>query len=110
MVPNEMKQLESLGKFRNAIKLWGPTSCLADYAKDIFLGLGFFNKILLRNDHAFFFFFVCLFYFISLCEVTFQLLFKFSSLSLLAFSFYEKRYFLWYSFNCIFLFPILNKQ
>ena len=27
MVPKEMKQLESLGKFRNAIKQWKPTSC-----------------------------------------------------------------------------------
>ena len=27
LVPNEMKQLESLGKFRNAIKQWKPTSC-----------------------------------------------------------------------------------
>ena len=27
LVPNEMKQLESLWKFRNAIKRWKPTSC-----------------------------------------------------------------------------------
>ena len=27
LVTNEMKQLESLGKFRNAIKHWKPTSC-----------------------------------------------------------------------------------
>ena len=27
LVPNEMKQLESLGKFRNAIKRWKRTSC-----------------------------------------------------------------------------------
>ena len=27
LVPNEMKQLESLRKFRNAIKQWKPTSC-----------------------------------------------------------------------------------
>ena len=27
LVPNEMKQLESLGKFRNPIKQWKPTSC-----------------------------------------------------------------------------------
>ena len=27
LVPDEMKQLESLGKFRNAIKQWKPTSC-----------------------------------------------------------------------------------
>ena len=27
LVPNEMKQLGSLGKFRNAIKQWKPTSC-----------------------------------------------------------------------------------
>ena len=25
LVPNEIKQLESLGKFRNAIKQWKPT-------------------------------------------------------------------------------------
>ena len=29
---------------RNAIKQWKPTSCLADYAKNTFIGLGFFNK------------------------------------------------------------------
>ena len=27
LVPHEMKQLESLRKFRNAIKQWKPTSC-----------------------------------------------------------------------------------
>ena len=27
LVSNEMKQLESLGKFRHAIKQWKPTSC-----------------------------------------------------------------------------------
>ena len=27
LIPNEMKQLESLGKFRNVIKQWKPTSC-----------------------------------------------------------------------------------
>ena len=27
MVPNEMKKLQSLGKFRNAMKQWKPTSC-----------------------------------------------------------------------------------
>ena len=27
LVPDEMKQLETLGKFRNAIKQWKPISC-----------------------------------------------------------------------------------
>ena len=44
LVPNEMKQLKSLGKFRNAIRQWGPNPVLADFAKDIFIGLGFFIK------------------------------------------------------------------
>ena len=46
LVPNQIKQLESLGKLRNSIKQWTPTSVLADYAKDMFIGLGFFNKTL----------------------------------------------------------------
>ena len=42
---NGMKQLESLEKFRNAIKQWKPTACPCRlYAKDILIGLGFFNK------------------------------------------------------------------
>ena len=43
LMPNEMKQLESLGKFRNAIKKWNILS-FADYAKDMFIRFGFFNK------------------------------------------------------------------
>ena len=36
LVPNEMKQLETLGKFKNAIKLWKPTSCPCRlYKRDI---------------------------------------------------------------------------
>ena len=51
---------------------------LADYAKDIFIGLGFFNEnIILWNDRVFFFLFVCSFCFISLYEVTCLLLCKF---------------------------------
>ena len=33
LVSIEMKQLESLGKFRNAIKQWKPTSCLCRRCK-----------------------------------------------------------------------------
>ena len=44
LVPDNMKQLESLGKFRNAIKQWNLHPVLADYAKDIFTGLDFFKK------------------------------------------------------------------
>ena len=47
LVPNEMKQLESLGKFRNAIKQWKATSC------NIFIGLGFFNKKLFQRMPTF---------------------------------------------------------
>ena len=43
-MPNEMKQLESLETFRNATKEWKLNPVLADYAKEIFIGLGFFNK------------------------------------------------------------------
>ena len=39
LVFNEMKQLQGLGKFRNAIKQW-KHPILADYAKDMFIGLG----------------------------------------------------------------------
>ena len=44
LVPNEIKQLESLGEFRNAIKRGNLHPVLADYEKDIFTRLGFFNK------------------------------------------------------------------
>ena len=45
LFPNEMKQLESLGKFRNAIKQWKPTFCPCRICK-IYIHslLGFFNK------------------------------------------------------------------
>ena len=54
-VPNEIKQ--NLDKITNAIKQGNLRPVLPDYAKDIFLGLGLFNKILSRNDHVFFFLF-----------------------------------------------------
>ena len=41
LVPNEMKQLESLGKFRNAIKQWKPTSCLCRLRKRYIHRIGF---------------------------------------------------------------------
>ena len=44
LVTNEIKQLKSLGKFRNAIKNGNLHPALADYAKDIFIGLGFFKE------------------------------------------------------------------
>ena len=69
---NEMKQ-----KSRNAIKQWKPTFCSCRLCKRYIHGIGFFDKILLRNDHVFFYFFVFLFYFISFYEVRFQLLCKF---------------------------------
>ena len=45
LFPNEMKQLESLGKSRNAIKQWKPTFCPCRICK-IYIHslLGFFNK------------------------------------------------------------------
>ena len=39
--PHEMKQLESLGKFRNAIKQWKPTYCLCRLCKIYILRIGF---------------------------------------------------------------------
>ena len=44
LVPNEMRQLECLGKFRILISNGNQHPVLADYAKDIFIGLCFFNK------------------------------------------------------------------
>ena len=41
LVPNEMKQLESLGKFRNAIKQWKPTSCPCRLCKRYIHRIGF---------------------------------------------------------------------
>ena len=45
LIPDEMKELESLWEFKRAIKLWKPTSALADYANNTFMGLVFFNKV-----------------------------------------------------------------
>ena len=41
LVPNEMKQLESLGKFRNAIKQWKPTFCPCGLCKRYIHRIGF---------------------------------------------------------------------
>ena len=41
LVPNEMKQLEGLGKFRNAIKQWKPTSCPCRLCKRYIHRIGF---------------------------------------------------------------------
>ena len=41
LVPNEMKQLESLGKFRNAIKQWKPTFCPCRLCKRNIHRIGF---------------------------------------------------------------------
>ena len=59
-MPNEIKQLESLGEFRNAIKLGNLHPVLAGYEKDIFTRLGFFNEKLFKEWPRFLFPF-CLF-------------------------------------------------
>ena len=41
LLPDEMKQLESLGKFRNAIKQWKPTSCPCGLCKRYIHRIGF---------------------------------------------------------------------
>ena len=41
LVPDNMKQLESLGKFRNAIKQWKPTSCPCRLCKRYIHRIGF---------------------------------------------------------------------
>ena len=41
LLPNEMKQLESVGKFRNAIKQWKPTSCPGRLCKVYIHRIGF---------------------------------------------------------------------
>ena len=41
LVPNEMKQLESLGKFKNAIKQWKPTSSPCRLCKRYIHMIGF---------------------------------------------------------------------
>ena len=41
LVPNEMKQLESLGKFGNAIKQWKPTFCPCRQCKRYIYRIGF---------------------------------------------------------------------
>ena len=43
LIPDEMKELESLWEFKRAIKLWKHPA-LADYANNTFIGLVFFNK------------------------------------------------------------------
>ena len=47
-----MKELESLWKFKRAIKLRKPTA-LADYANNTFKGLVFFNKIFCFTNNIF---------------------------------------------------------
>ena len=42
LVPNEIKQLESLGKFRNAVTQWKPTSCPCRLWKRYIHRIGFF--------------------------------------------------------------------
>ena len=37
LIPDEMKELESLWEFKRAIKLWKPTSCPCRLCKTIFL-------------------------------------------------------------------------
>ena len=41
LVPDEMKQLETLGKFRNAIKQWKPISCSCRLCKRCIHRIGF---------------------------------------------------------------------
>ena len=41
LVPHEMKQLESLGKFRNPIKQWKPRSCPCRLCKRYIHRIGF---------------------------------------------------------------------
>ena len=49
LIPDEMKELESLWEFKRAIKLWKPTSCPCKLCKLLYaillLGLVFFNKV-----------------------------------------------------------------
>ena len=68
---------------------------LADYAKDIFIGLGFSNKILFYGMNTFSRFPFCLFCLISSYEATCQLLCKFLVVrwTFLEFSFLWKSYF-----------------
>ena len=41
LLPNEMKQTDCLGKFRNAIKQWKPTSCPCRLCKRYINRIGF---------------------------------------------------------------------
>ena len=41
LIPDEMKQLESLCKFKRVIKLWKPTSCPCRLCKQYFYRIGF---------------------------------------------------------------------
>ena len=41
LIPDEMKELESLWEFKRAIKLWKPTSCPCRLSKQYFYRIGF---------------------------------------------------------------------
>ena len=41
LIPDEMKELESLLEFKRAIKLWKTTSCPCRLCKQYFYGIGF---------------------------------------------------------------------
>ena len=41
LIPDEMKELESLWEFKRAIKLWKPTPCPCRLCKQYFYGIGF---------------------------------------------------------------------
>ena len=58
LVPNEKKQLKSLGKFRIAIKQWKPTSRPYRLCKRYIHRIGFFNKKLFLGMATFSFSFL----------------------------------------------------
>ena len=43
IIPRELKSLESLGKFKSAIKIWIPLNCPCRLCKDYIQGIGFVN-------------------------------------------------------------------
>ena len=43
IIPRELKSLESLGKFKSAIKTWMPLKCPCRLYKDYIQGIGFVN-------------------------------------------------------------------
>ena len=45
LIPDEMKELESLWEFKRTISCGNPHPALADYANNTFIGLVFFNKV-----------------------------------------------------------------